>query len=114
MEQKTDHTQEMLTQLQHVEQNLQNLLLQKQNIQSQLGETESAIEELKKEPKKIFKIIGSIMIESTIKEIEEDLNSKKEIMELKIQNIEKQENRLKEKFKSLQEEILKVMGKNDG
>ena len=110
---KDEQTQELLAQLQSIEQNVQNLLLRKQTIQGQLLEIESTLQELNKEPKRAFKIVGSIMVESTPKEIQKDLNGKKEVFELKIKNIEKQEEKLKEKSKELQEQVLKRVNKNE-
>lgn len=106
-------TQEKIEQLQILEQNMQNLLVQKQTIQSQLTEIESASQEINKKPAKVFKIIGQLMVDSNIQELEKDLNSKKEISELKIKTIEKQESKIKEKIKETQEEVLKEINKND-
>ena len=110
---ENEETQELLAQLQFTEQNVQNLLLQKQTIQSQLLEIESTLEELEKEPKKAFKIVGSVMVESTPKEMQKDLKGKKELLDLKMKSIEKQEEKLKEKSKELQEKVLKRVNKNE-
>ena len=42
-------------------------------------------------------------------EIKKDLNSEKEILDLRIKAIEKQENKLKEHAQELQKEILKEL-----
>ncbi|MBI2499660.1 prefoldin subunit beta [Candidatus Woesearchaeota archaeon] len=104
--------EEKIAELQMIEQNLQQLLSQKQNIQVQQIETENALEELKKQTtKEVYKIVGQILINSDKKEVEKDLNSKKEIFLLKIKNIEKQEEKLREKAKEMQREILDKMNK---
>ena len=94
-------------QLQVLEQNLQQLNLQKQGFQAQIIEIEAAIEELNKKPKQTFKIVGSIMIETPSKELEKDLNSKKEISNLKIKSIERHEEKLKEDTKNIRDSVLK-------
>ena len=101
---------EKLGQLQLIEQNLQNFLMQKQNFQSQLIQIENAVEEVEKTTKKTaYKIVGPLMIESDVSSLKEDLKSKKEVLDLRIKNIEKQEEKLKEKAKSVQEEVMKEL-----
>ena len=102
-------TEQKIEQIQLIEQNLQNILGQKQNFQAQLLEVENALEELNKSKDKIYKIVGSIMVLSEKNDVEKYLNSKKEIMELRIKNLEKQEDKLKEKVNEFQQEVLKEL-----
>jgi len=105
-----DNTQEKIEQLQLIEQNLQNFLMQKQGFQSQLLQIDNAMEELEKSHDKVtYKILGPLMIESNSDDVKNDLKSKKEVLDLRIKNIEKQENKLKEKAKKLQEEVMKKL-----
>ena len=110
---KQESAQEKIGQLQLIEQNLQNFLLQKQNFQSQLIQVENAIQEVEDTKNKTaFKIVGPIMVEADTKDIKDDLKSKKEVLELRVKNIEKQEDKLKEKSKSMQEEVIKELEKS--
>lgn len=102
-------TEEKIEQIQLIEQNLQNILAQKQNFQAQLLEIENALEELTKNHDRVYKIIGSIMVLSEKSDVEKYLNSKKEIIDLRIKNLDKQENKLKEKVNEFQQEILKEL-----
>src|SRR3989344_7988581 len=103
-----------IAQLQMLEHNIQNLLMQKQTFQSQLIEVENALEELEKSKGKIYKVIGPIMVSSTKEDMQKELNSKKEVSELRITSIEKQEDQLKEKAAKLQAEVLsKIKEKGD-
>ncbi|MBU2634267.1 MAG: prefoldin subunit [Nanoarchaeota archaeon] len=99
-----------IQELQLLEQNLQNLLMQKQNFQARLMENENALNELKDNKGQSYKIVGSIMIAEDNKKLEEDLIEEKNILDLRIKSIEKQEGGLKEKATKLQEEIMKSMG----
>lgn len=99
---------EKLKQLQLVEQNLQISLQQKQQFQAQLLEVETAIKEIAKTDD-AFKIIGNIMVHSPNDVLKKELDQKKEIFDLRIQTIEKQEGALKEKFNKLQSEVLGEM-----
>ena len=102
-------TNEKITQLQILEQNIQNFLLQKQTFQSQLVETDNALEELEKSKGNVYKIVGAIMISAEKDNLRKDLQNKKEILDLRIRSIEKQENQLKEKASKLQSEVLTLI-----
>ncbi len=101
-------TEEKIGRMQLLEQNMQNIMMQKQQFQSQLIEVTSALEELETTDE-AYKIVGNIMVLSKKDGLKKDLESKKEMVELRIKSIEKQETELKEKAKGLQEEVLKEM-----
>ena len=107
----TKNSEEKVQQLQLMEQNLQTLLLQRQKFQSQLLEAENALNELKATKKEVFKIIGTIMVESDKEVLIQDLESQKEILDLRIKNIEKQESLIKEQESKLQSDIMREMKK---
>jgi prefoldin beta subunit len=109
-----EETEQKIEQLNLFEQNLQNLLAQKQNFHAQLLEIENALEELSKSKDKVYKIVGSIMVLSERNLIENDLKSKKEIFELRIKNLEKQENKFKEKVNEVQQEVMKELKNKEG
>jgi len=106
-----EETQNKINELQLLEQNLQNLLMQKNTFQSQLLEVENALKEIKSAKDKIYKIIGPIMIEEKKEKVNKDLVSKKELVDLRLKSIEKQEKQLKEKYSKLQEGIMKGLKK---
>ena len=108
----TKETEEKITQLQILEQNLQSLLLQKQTFQNQTLEIDSALKEMESSKKEVYKIVGNIMIASEKEALKNELNSKKEISELRLKNIEKQEKIIKEKAETIQKEITKVLKNN--
>ena len=105
-------TEQKISQLQLFEQGLQNFLGQKQQFQVQLVEIESALSELGS-AEKAYKIVGNIMVESDKNELKSDLHSKKEMLELRIKTIEKQESQVREKASKLQSEILNKIKKED-
>lgn len=110
----TKETEEKIGQLQLMEQNLQNVLIQKQTFQAQLMEMENALKELEKSKEETYKIVGNIMVASNKKELKEDLGSKKEIIELRIKNLEKQEKKVKEEAAQLQSEVMKKLKPKGG
>ena len=102
--------QEKIEQLQLLEQKMQNFLMQRQQLQTQLVEIDSALEELKT-ANTAYKIIGSIMVSSKTEDLQKELNDKKEMVELRMKTLEKQEEQSKEKAKTIQEEVLGSMEK---
>jgi prefoldin beta subunit len=108
MNEKLDQeTTRKIQEMQLIEQNMQNMLLQKQQFQMELNETINADEEIKKTKSDVYKIVGQIMVKTNKKDMEEELNKKKEIIELRIKSIEKQEKFLSEQLSKNREEILK-------
>lgn len=104
-------TEEKIGQLQLIEQNLRGLVVQKQTFQSQLLEIENALEELKNAKGTTYKIVGTIMIASEKDSLNKDLGSKKEMLELRIKNLEGQEKKLREKTEGIQQEVMKKLKK---
>lgn len=105
-----EETQQKISQLQLFEQSLQNVLIQKQQFQSQLVEIESALKEIGT-AKEVYKIVGNIMVDSKKEDLKKDLASKKEIIELRIKTLEKQEKNIKEKATKMQSEVLEKIKK---
>ncbi len=99
-------SENMTEKLQMLEQNLQNYSQQRQQYQMQLKEIESALNELD-DSKEQYKIIGNIMVNSSKEDLQQDLKKKKETFELRIKNLQTQEEKLQKKSKELQEEIMK-------
>lgn len=99
-------TETKIMELQTMEQSLQSFAMQKQRFQISQTEVENAIEELKKTKEEAYKIIGSIMVKSKKEDLEKDLKEKKDILDLRIKNIEKQENKIKERAAELQKEVM--------
>src|SRR3989338_8092148 len=94
-------SEKKLSQLQMLEQSMQSLLMQKQQFQMQQVELESALKELENVDE-AYKIVGNIMVLSKKSDLKDDINSKKEVIELRIKTLEKQENQFREKASKLQ------------
>lgn len=98
-------TREAITKLQMLEQNMQALHAQKQQFQAQLFEFDSALKELEK-TSEAYRIVGNVMVSADAKELKKDIEQRKEIAELRVKNIEKQESQLKERAEKIQKEVL--------
>ncbi len=97
-----------INKLQLLQQNLQNILLQKQQIESSLLELNSACEELS-HADKAYKIVGKIMIASAPETLLAELGQKKEIAELRLKNLLKQEENIKRSLETIQEDAVKEL-----
>ncbi|OIO41489.1 prefoldin subunit beta [Candidatus Pacearchaeota archaeon CG_4_9_14_3_um_filter_31_7] len=94
--------------LQLIEQELQNMMVQKQMFQFELSETEEALREIKNSKEDfIYKIVGNLMIKIKKEESVESLEKKKKLIGLRMDAIEKQEKKLYEEASNLREEITK-------
>ena len=106
--------EEKIARLQMMEQHLQTFSAQRQNFQLQMGEIDNALQELERSKEKAFKIVGNLMIASDASELKKDLASKKELIELRVKNLEKQEAKLKEKAEELQKEVVAALQQKGG
>lgn len=93
-------------QLTRIDQQLTLLLQQKQQYHSQLSELTHASDELAR-TSTAYKIIGSIMVESDKTALAKDLGDKKELIELRIKSIEKQEDTLRSEAEKIREGVFK-------
>jgi len=105
------NTDKNLQEMQILEQNLQNLLLQKQAFQMELSETQSALKEIENAGEEIFKIIGQLMLKADKSKTKQELADKEKILNLRVNAIEKQEGYLVDKLNNLREEMLKTVSK---
>ena len=105
--------EQKISEVQLVEQNIQNLLIQKQNFQVQFTEIDNALTELDKSDDEVYKIVSGLMIKTNKNKLKDELTSKREVIELRIKNIEKQESKLKEKVSGLQKEIMEGIKSDD-
>ncbi|MBI2233074.1 MAG: prefoldin subunit beta [Candidatus Aenigmarchaeota archaeon] len=96
--------EDALNELQLHNQQLQTVMMQKQSLMIQDKEMEKALEEIEKSGgEEIFKSIGPILVKTSKEAIKKDLEEGREETELKVKALEKQEIRIKQKIKSMQE-----------
>lgn len=105
-----DNMQEKINQIQILQQNLQNISMQRQQFQLQQSEIESALSELGRNPK-TYKIIGNIMVSADNDSLKNELHEKQQMISIRISSIEKQESKIREKAEELQKEVLKDIEK---
>ncbi|MFH1682206.1 MAG: prefoldin subunit beta [Candidatus Woesearchaeota archaeon] len=94
-----------ISQLHLLQQNMQNILLQKQQLQRQSAELESALKELVSSPQ-AYKILGNIMVSADKENLTKDLQERAEVTKLRLKSFERQEEALKKKTEEIQEKVL--------
>jgi prefoldin beta subunit len=98
-----------IQELQSIEQTLQSIIMQKQAFLLELEETEKALSQLHTSGEEVYKLIGQLLIKSNKSEVVKDLEKKKEILDLRVKNLEKQEDSFTKRMEALREEITSSM-----
>jgi len=106
-----DDQNQKIQEIQMLEQNIQNLFLQKQAFQMELSETQSSLKELQNSGDEVFKIIGQLMIKTEKPKMKEDLLNKEKLLNVRMKTIEKQESSLTEQLGKIREEVMKSIKK---
>lgn len=109
--------QEQIRQLQQLDQQYRSAVIQAEQLSQQLREVESSLKELESLPDdaKVFKAAGTIMFESPVSVVREELEDKKEILSLHKSTIEKSGTRTKKKLDELQKNVqqqLQIQGQS--
>lgn len=99
--------QQRLLRLQQLQQTLQAVLTQKQQLELELTEVEQALSELGNltEGAVIYKSIGSLLVKSKKSKVTTELNERKELLNMRVSVLGKQEERLRTQVKDLQTKL---------
>ncbi len=118
VQQKPDpELEKTLVEYENLERQLQVLVLQKHQLQLQVNEINLAQEELKKTRGDVYKAIGAVMVKSSADDAEKDLSERKQLADMRLNTITKQEEKLRSSLvvsqKKLQDK-MKFMGPQGG
>lgn len=105
-------TQDKIAQLQLFEQNMHSFSTQKRGIQSQMLELDNALKEIETAKGEVYKIVGTVMFHSEKETLSKDLREKKDMFDLRVKSLEKQEKAIEEKAKKLQAEVMTELEKH--
>lgn len=97
--------QEQITELQILEQNLQNIITQIQSIRIQINEIDNALTELETTDESYI-ILGNIMLKKDKNEIIKENKINKERLNLRLNSLENQQKKIVEQIKELQRQII--------
>lgn len=102
---------EQVSRLQQLQQNLQAIMMQKQQLEVEMVETDRALEELKKAgaDDAVYKNAGSVLIKAKKEEVIKELEEKKELSNTRTMVLGKQEARVKENLKEVENKINEMI-----
>ena len=108
--------QEQVARMQNLQQNLQSIMGQKQHLEMEQLETERALEVLKKatDTDAVFKSAGPLLIKSTKQILIAELEEKKELSNTRVTVLSKQETRIKENLKEIEDKIKTMLQSQTG
>ena len=98
---------EQLVRFEQLQQNLQAILLQKQQVEVELSEVEKALAELTKMGPDgvVYKSAGSLLVKVNKDDIQKELQERKELANTRSAVLAKQEQRVRESAKEVQNKI---------
>jgi len=104
--------QNQIAQLQQLQQQHQTVATQRSQIEALLREIEAALNELEKssEDSVIYKSVGEILFKADKQKLLEELKERKDMMELRLKTMGKQEERIQGRFTQLQEQLKLSLG----
>jgi len=107
---------EQISRLQQLQQNLQAIMMQKQQIEAESIEIEKATEELKKieEADVVYKNVGPLLIKTKKSDTLKELEEKKELSNTRLMVLGKQETRVKENLKEVENKINEMIKVGQG
>ena len=103
--------QNKLVRLQQLQEQLRLILAQKQSVELEYREVSRVLDELSKigdEP--LYKSLGHILVLSKKEDLVKELNERKEVLELRIKTLEKQEDYLRKQIEDLRRKVTETLG----
>ena len=109
---------EQLSRMQQLQQNLQAIMMQRQQLEAESVEIEKATEELKKseQDEAVYKSVGPLLIKTKKDDTLKELDEKKDLAKTRLVVLGKQETRVKENLKEVENKINEMirMGQGQG
>lgn len=101
------NVQERLLRLQQQQQTLRTILTQKQQLELELTEVDQALSKLEEltDSAIIYKSLGSLLVKSKRTKVTNELNERKDLLNMRINVLSKQEERLRSQLKDLQSKL---------
>jgi len=108
-----DETSKKIEELQLLENHLQGFLAQKQSMQIELNEIENALEELKNSGDEVYKMTSGFLIKSDQTSVKKELEEKRNLLNVKVGAMEKQEKLIERDVTKLRDEINKTVAQQE-
>ena len=98
-----------LIEYENMEKQLEVLLIQKHQLQIQQNEISHALDELKKAKGEVYRSVGAVLLHTSKETAESDLKDRKELVEVKLTAISKQEEKLRATVMDSQKRLQEKM-----
>ena len=103
-----EETQMKIQELHMLDQNFQQLLMQKNAYSTEGAQVDLVLDEISKTEGEIMKIVGGqIVVKSTKENVLDEMNHKKELIDTRLKNINEQEEEMSKRIEELRDEIMK-------
>ena len=100
----------LVAQFQIMQQQLQNVMIQKESLNMSIMEIGRAVEELgKTSEKSAYKMTGTIMVKKDVEELKKDLTDSKEVLGVRLKSMESTEKNLTERLNRLQDKLKEII-----
>ena len=106
---KKDDLNKELVEYENMEKQLEVILIQKHQLQIQLNEIRHARDELGKSSGDVYRSVGSVLLHTTKENAEKDLKERSELLEVKLNAISKQEEKLRSTVMDTQKKLQERM-----
>jgi prefoldin beta subunit len=102
---------EQVSRLQQLQQNLQAIMMQKQQVELEVVESDRALEELKKieQDNTVYKSAGPLLIKANREDVLKELEEKRDLLNTRTMVLGKQETRVKENLKEVENKINQMI-----
>ncbi len=94
-----------LAELQEMQARIQAMMMEKQQLMIQQSEIERALQELKNVSGKTYEMIGTLLIERSKDEVEKSMLERKQLIELRLESLDKNERTMRARMKSVAEKF---------
>ncbi|AET31890.1 MULTISPECIES: prefoldin subunit beta [Pyrobaculum] len=108
--------QDLINRFNQAQAQLQSVLLRKQQYEAELREVEKAIAEIERlsPDARIFKNVGNFLVPQSRDAALQELKDRKELLELHVKTLSRQESMLREQIDKLRDEINKELARLKG
>jgi len=108
--------QDLINRFNQAQAQLQSVLLRKQQYEAELREVEKAIAEIERlsSEARIFKNVGNFLVQQSRDAALQELKDRKELLELHVKTLSRQESMLREQIDKLRDEINKELARLKG
>ena len=103
--------QEKLEELQDLQETAQKVAAQKDQAESTLNESEAALDALEdvNEETMMYREVGELLVETEYDTAHDELSDKVDSLEIRVEQLQKQEDRVRDQFESLQKELQQML-----